>query len=124
MSYGLNGPMGTPSSDRSKLSNPFTVNSSQFDLHCETNLAKNEFMSVWVYSFEDCLNACVSYTLKAQTYSNTLCQGVAMFLDVRYGDSAPTYEGNCFLKALAVSQFNSSAKQSKSYINSAFLVTG
>ena len=71
------------------------------------------------------VNACVSYNLKAQTYSNTLCQGVAMVLDVRYGDSAPeTYEGNYFLKALAVSQFNSSAKQSKSYINSAFLVTG
>lgn len=63
-----------------------------------------DLMSVWVYQFEDCLHACVSFKYKKQNFqrsscNNSSCTAVTYAYNYTYGDlSAGHAAGNCFLK--------------------------
>ena len=64
----------------------------QFSLQCGVSLSGGDMMVIFVYRFEDCLNACSSYNIlgpKLQLSSN--CTSVSFW--AKFGG-----EGNCWLK--------------------------
>ena len=80
-------------------------------------------MSVFVYQFEDCINACASYNLAQQaehTHSNSSCAGVSFDYTAAYGNRR-FWGGNYFLKAVA---FNPNSSTSSEVVDNAFLALG
>ncbi len=77
-------------------------------------------LSVFVYQFEDCINACASYNAAEQsehTHLNSSCAGVSFDYTQPYGNT-DFWGGNCFLKAVA---FNPASSMSSNDVDSAFL---
>ncbi|MCJ1279695.1 hypothetical protein MMC21_007519 [Puttea exsequens] len=91
----------TPSSNCSNISNPYTTLNSSFNLYCGSDFAFNDLMSIFVYTFEDCMNACVSYNLNnvyEKTHLHSECGGVS-FSPVQTRDPEVNFlNGNCWLK--------------------------
>ncbi len=70
----------TPSSNCTALTSPYTTLNSSFELYCGDNFAYNDLMSVIIYIFEDCMNACVSYNSNGAdegTHNGSSCAGVS-----------------------------------------------
>lgn len=70
----------TPSSNCTVLTVPYTTLNSSFELYCGDNFAYNDLMSVFIYTFEDCMNACVSYNRNGAdegTHNGSSCAGVS-----------------------------------------------
>ena len=89
-----------PTSDCDKIDKPYVSTigiHTEFDVFCESDLGGTDWMGVYVYSFEDCIQACASFNFH-QTNNGTAntCFGVAFAWD--HYKSAPGFTGNCFLK--------------------------
>ena len=59
-------------------------------------------MSIWVYQFQDCIHACVSFNLKHENSScNESCTAVSYAYNSSYDDLSEGHAaGDCFLKAV------------------------
>ena len=72
----------------------------EFNVFCESDLGGNDFLGVFVYFFEDCIETCASFNFH-QTNNGTetasaTCFGVAFALD--FHKDPQDLGGNCFLK--------------------------
>ncbi|KAK3170721.1 hypothetical protein OEA41_002803 [Lepraria neglecta] len=85
--------------DCSALSSLYTAfNDVQFDLLCKTDYPSYDLMAVYVFQFEDCINACVSYN-KGTGHPNSTCLSVSYDTAIPRGDTN-VQNGNCFLKSI------------------------
>ena len=89
-----------PTSDCDKIDKRYVSTigiHTEFDVFCESDLDGNDWMGVFVYSFEDCIEACASFNYH-QTNNGTgnTCFGVAFAFD-KHKDPQGLF-GNCFLK--------------------------
>lgn len=92
-----------PTSNCDKLANKYvsTVGThTEFNVYCESDLLGHDFLGVFVYFFEDCIETCATFNL-FQTNNGTetaemTCYGVAFALD--FPKNPRALGGNCFLK--------------------------
>ncbi len=79
-------------------------------------------MSVWVYQFEDCIHACVSFNIKHQgTGLNESCGAVSYAYTLTYGDQSASHAaGNCFLKDATPDSTGLTEKDADETVDSAF----
>ena len=76
-------------------------------------------MSVWVYTFEDCIRACSSYD-PTTTHNGSYCYGISYTYTVAENQALVGSDGgNCWLKAL---KYNEGAMVADVGVDSAFLV--
>ena len=110
-----------PTSDCDKMGNIYVSTigmHTEFNVFCESGLGGNLFLAVFVYFFEDCIEACASYnyyqTNNGTETSSSTCFGVTFALD--YHRDAQTAGGNCFLKG------TSGVTTHRAYTNAASLI--
>ena len=92
----------TPTSDCKKMISNYNsiVNHASYDLFCNYNQPNADLMSVWVYTFEDCIRACSSYDFMG-THNGSHCYGVSYKYTIRTDQALQGFcGGNCFLKAM------------------------
>lgn len=92
-----------PTSDCDKLDNKYvsTVGThTEFNVYCESDLGGHDFLGVFVYFFEDCIETCATFnyhlTNNGTETADMTCYGVAFALD--FPKNPRALEGNCFLK--------------------------
>lgn len=91
----VNGTTASPTDDCTQLSPTFVSSLSakaEFNLSCNTAFHDYNILGVFVYRFEDCMEACASYNHFQS--SNTTCHGATF--DLRRPQQGG--KGNCFLK--------------------------
>ena len=89
-----------PSTDCSALSSPYTaITHAKFNVQCQTdyNLPHTLLFAVYVYQFEDCINACASYN-KGINNANSTCYSATYSIGVSRADQVDHSGGNCYLR--------------------------
>ena len=109
----------TPTSDCTSLTSPYaSINNARYNLHCNTDQPNGDLVSIFVYTFEDCMHACSSYAHMG-THPGSTCLGVSYSYTIRAGTTAMNYDaGNCALKAVG---YNGTAVYPDVGVDSAFL---
>ena len=107
-----------PTSDCKNLTTTYNaiVSDTSYDLFCNANQPNGDLMSIWVYTFEDCIRACSSYDTTGNN-NGSYCYGVS------YAYTLPQLpdvdnSGNCWLKAV---KRNASVMYGDVFVDSAFL---
>ena len=92
-----------PSTDCSTLSSPYTaITKALFNVQCQTdyNLPHTGLLSVYVYRFEDCINACATYNTGINK-ANSTCYSASYTIGVSRADESDNGGGNCHLRGVA-----------------------
>ena len=90
-----------------------------FNLYCNANAPYSDLLSVWVYTFEDCIRACSSYDLTT-THNGSYCYGISYtYTVVENQATVGENGGNCWLKA---EKFDEGEMVSVVGVDSAFLI--
>ena len=113
--------MMVPTSDCKTLTATYNaiVTDASFNLHCNANRPYGDLMSVWVYTFEDCIRACSSYDLMT-THNGSYCYGISYtYTLVKNQAMVGSNDGNCWLKAV---KYNYGEMTADVGVDSAFLV--
>ena len=91
-----------PTTSCTRLSSPYTASPSgvnaQFNLDCKTDYPNSNLVGIFVYTFEDCIEACASYNLRQTLHPNSTCWAVGYRVDFLYRE--PGGGGICFLKGM------------------------
>lgn len=88
-----------PSTDCSALSSPYTaITKAKFNVQCQTDYHPPHTLlfAVYVFQFEDCINACASYN-KGINSGNSTCYSASYSIGVSRADQADNSGGNCYL---------------------------
>ncbi len=84
-------PISNCSSLGTQYSSPNTQ--AQFAVHCQTDFAYNDLFSIFIYTFEDCINSCASFN---QHYSTN---GVGNCTHISYSTNMTVFpKANCYIK--------------------------
>ena len=92
-----------PSTDCSSLSSPYTaINNALFNIQCQTDyiLPHTGLLSIYVYQFEDCINACATYN-NGINKANSTCYSASYHIGVSRADQSDKGGGNCWLRGVA-----------------------
>ena len=109
-----------PSTDCSALSSPYTAfTNAQFDIQCKTEYPTPSklLLAVYVFQFEDCINACASYN-EGINHANSTCYCAsydATLLRAIQTDGQHS-GGNCWLKGEAGAKGVRSVKKSSAVL--------
>ncbi|CAF9905287.1 MAG: hypothetical protein ALECFALPRED_000207 [Alectoria fallacina] len=72
----------------------------EFDIYCDSDLGGSDFLGVFIYFFEDCIETYTSFnyyqTNNGTQTADAACYGVAFALD--FHKNPQDLSGNCFLK--------------------------
>ncbi|KAL2036386.1 hypothetical protein N7G274_010899 [Stereocaulon virgatum] len=111
-----------PTSNCTDLTTPYSsILGYRYNLHCNTSQPNADLVSIFVYTFKDCIHACASYAHMG-THPGSTCLGVTYSYMVRPGTVADNYDaGSCALKAVG---YNETASFQAFGADSAFLVAG
>ena len=89
-----------PSTDCSTLSSPYTAfTNAQFNIQCKTDYysPNNLLLAIYVFQFEDCINACASYN-EGINHANSTCYSASYSIGVtRVTEFGNQNGGNCWL---------------------------
>ena len=108
-----------PSTDCSALSSPFTAfTNAQFNVQCKIDYTSpsNVLFAVYVFQFEDCINACASYN-EGMNHANSTCYSATYSIGVsRAAQYGGQEGGNCWLTGMAGKQGFSSVNRSSAVL--------
>ena len=93
----------TPSTDCSALSSPYTaITNALFNVQCQTdyNLPHSGLLSVYVYQFEDCINACATYN-RGINKANSSCYSASYEIGISRANESDKSGVNCWLRGVA-----------------------
>ncbi|KAK0508186.1 hypothetical protein JMJ35_009270 [Cladonia borealis] len=93
------------------------ISDASYDLFCNANQPNGDIMSVWVYTFEDCIRACSSYDTMGDK-SAAYCYGVSYTYTMHQNPAVVANSGNCWLKYV---KHNASVMFAEVGVDSAFI---
>ena len=108
-----------PSTNCSALASPYTAFTNvQFNIQCETDYYSpvSLLLAVYVFQFEDCINACATYN-EAINHANSTCYSASYSIGVtRATQFGGQHGGNCWLTGTDGGQGISSVNRSSAVL--------
>lgn len=107
-----------PSTDCSALSSPYTaITNALFNIQCQTNydMPRTGLLTIYVYQFEDCINACATYN-NGINKANSTCYSVSYSIGLSRADQSSKDAGNCYLRGVAGGQGERSVNRSSAVL--------